>query len=199
MRIAVDAMGGDFAPREVVAGALDAARRLEGLRSLILVGREDAIRAEIPAGVRLPENVHIAPASEVVGMEESPAVAIRRKRDSSISRAVDLVKKGEADAMFSAGNTGAVVAAATLKLRTVPGVLRPVIAAAMPGPSTPWVLIDAGANTDCSAEMLYQFAVMGAVYAREILGIPEPRVEAAQVQSRSVYERIQNLQRQDRR
>lgn len=109
-------------------------------------------------------------------MEESPATAVRRKRDSSISRSVDLVKSGEADAVFSAGNTGAAVAATTLKLRTVPGVLRPAIATAMPGPKTPWVLIDAGANTDCTPEMLYQFAVMGSVYAREILGVAEPQV-----------------------
>ena len=177
MRIAIDAMGGDHAPREVVAGTLEAARTLSGIEELILVGREGDIRACLPSGSALPSNVRIASASEVVAMDESPANAIRRKKDSSISRAVDLVKTGAADAIFSAGNTGAVVAAATLKLRTLPGVVRPAIATTMPGAGvSPWVLIDAGANTDCTPEMLFQFAVMGTVYAREILGIPDPGV-----------------------
>jgi glycerol-3-phosphate acyltransferase PlsX len=176
MRIAIDAMGGDHAPREIVAGTLDAARSLPGIDELILVGREDDIRAVLPHG-GLPPRVRIVPALEVVGMDESPATAVRRKKDSSISRAVDLVKTGVADAVFSAGNTGAAVAATTLKLRTLPGVLRPAIATTMPGAgATPWVLIDAGANTDCTPEMLFQFAVMGTVYAREILGIRNPGV-----------------------
>ncbi len=177
MRIAIDAMGGDFAPREIVAGALQAADHLpEDVEELILVGREPEILGAVSGG-RLPPRVRILPATEVVEMGEPAAAAVRRKRDSSINRAMDLVKNGEADAMFSAGNTGAVVASATLKLRTLPGVLRPAIATSMPGPgSLPWVLIDAGATPDCSADLLVQFAVMGAVYAREIVGIPAPRV-----------------------
>ncbi|OQW95633.1 MAG: hypothetical protein BWK77_07130 [Verrucomicrobia bacterium A1] len=176
MRIAIDAMGGDHAPREIVAGTLEAARSLSGIDELILVGREDEIRAVLPGGA-VPPRVRIEPASEIVGMDESPATAVRRKKDSSISRSVDLVKAGVADAVFSAGNTGAAVAAMTLKLRMLPGVLRPAIAATMPGAgATPWVLIDAGGNTDCSPEMLFQFAVMGTVYAREILGIRDPGV-----------------------
>jgi phosphate acyltransferase len=175
MRIAVDAMGGDHAPREIVEGTLRAARELPGVDRLFLVGLEAQIRAVAPSGP-WPECVEIVAASEVVGMHDPPAQAVRRKRDSSISRAVDLVKEGRADAVFSAGSTGAAVAAATLKLRTLPGVLRPAIATVLPGPQTPWVLLDAGAVTDCSAEMLFQFAVMGAVYAREILGLPNPSV-----------------------
>lgn len=176
MRISVDAMGGDFAPREVVAGALQAVRDIPGIERLLLVGREDAIREVWPKGVPVAAPIEIVHASEVVDMGDSPATAVRRKRDSSISRAVDLVKQGQADAIFSAGSTGAAVAAAQLKLRTLPGVTRPAIATVMPGPRNPWVLLDAGATTDCTAEMLFQFAVMGTVYAREILRIPEPSV-----------------------
>ena len=175
MRIAIDAMGGDFAPREVVAGSLEAARRFPDIESLLLVGRPEAIEAEIPAAGR-PPSVRVVAASEVVGMEEAPAVAVRRKKDSSISRAVDLVKQGEADAVFSAGNTGAAVAATTLKLRTLEGVDRPAIATVMPTMKAPFVLIDAGANTDCPAGLLAQFAAMGSVYAEEILGIQKPTV-----------------------
>lgn len=175
MRIAVDAMGGDLAPREIVAGAWQAARELPGLTRLLLVGREDAIRAEFPRGAP-PPILDIVPASEVIGMEESPVTAVRRKRDSSINRMVDLVKQGEADAVFSAGNTGAVVAAVQLKLRTLPGVLRPAIATVMPTRKSPFVLIDAGANTDSTPAMLRQFAVMGSLYARVILGVPQPLV-----------------------
>ncbi|MCX7818191.1 MAG: phosphate acyltransferase PlsX [Kiritimatiellae bacterium] len=177
MRIAIDAMGGDYAPREIVAGTAMAAADLPAdVEELILVGREPEILGVMPGG-RLPPRVRIEPAGEVIEMGEPAAAAVRRKRDSSINRAMELVKSGVADAMFSAGNTGAVVACATLKLRTLPGVLRPAIATSMPGPAdTPWVLIDAGATPDCSADLLVQFAVMGAVYAREILGIAEPRV-----------------------
>ena len=168
-------MGGDFAPREIVAGAVRAARELDGLRRIFLVGREDDIRAALPGGP-LPAGVEIVPASQVIGMGETPAVAVRRKRDASISRAVDLVKAGEADAVYSAGNTGAAVAATTLKLRALPGVDRPAIATVLPSIRGPFVLIDAGANPQCSPRMLAQFAAMGMVYAREILKVPGPRV-----------------------
>ncbi len=109
-------------------------------------------------------------------MGESPAVAIRRKKDSSIARAIELVKGGKADAIFSAGNTGAAVAAATLKLRTLEGVSRPAIATIMPTPKSPFVLLDAGANPDSTPEMLQQYAVMGSIYSREILGVENPSV-----------------------
>ena len=169
-------MGGDFAPRENVVGAVEAARKLPGLDRITLVGDEPAIRNELAAAGPTPAGVGILHATEVVRMDESPAIAIRRKRDNSISRAVDLVKRGEADAMISAGNTGAVVVAATLKLRTLPGIDRPAIATVMPTPVKPFVLIDAGANTDCSAQMLLQFAVMGSIYAQQVLGSARPLV-----------------------
>jgi len=176
MRIAVDAMGGDHAPREVVAGAVDAARGLSCVTDITLVGDEAAIQAELAHCGSIPSTIHVRHASEVVAMDEAPALAVRRKRDSSIGRAVDMVKKGEADAVVSAGNTGAVVAAATLKLRTLEGVDRPAIAAVMPTCGNPLVLVDAGANLDCGPRMLQQFAIMGSVYSRAILGAENPVV-----------------------
>jgi phosphate acyltransferase len=176
MRIAVDAMGGDFAPREIVRGAAEAARRLPGVSRIFLVGDSAAISRELSACRPAGDRIEVRHASEVVGMEESPAQAIRKKKDSSIGRAVDMVKSGEADAVVSAGNTGAVVVAATLKLRALEGVERPAIAAVLPTQDRPFVLIDAGANTDCSAKMLLQFAMMGSVYSRLILGQADPVV-----------------------
>ncbi|MEI7880984.1 MAG: phosphate acyltransferase PlsX [bacterium] len=176
MRIAVDAMGGDFAPKEIVAGAVKAARELKDLTLLVLVGQEEVIRQELKAYEPIPKKLLIRHASEVVGMEETPALAIRKKKDNSISRMMDMINAGEVDAAVSAGNTGAMVVAATLKLRTLEGIQRPAIATVMPTMGRPIVLIDAGANTDCSPELLAEFAVMGSVYAREILGQPSPVV-----------------------
>ncbi len=177
MRISIDAMGGDFAPREIVAGTLRAAKSLKGIEKLFLVGDETAIKRQLKKHKgTLPSCIEIVHASEIVGMGESPAVAIRRKKDSSIARAIELVKDGKADAIFSAGNTGAAVAAATLKLRTLEGVDRPAIATIMPTPADPFVLLDAGANPDSTPEMLQQYAVMGSIYSREILGVDNPSV-----------------------
>jgi glycerol-3-phosphate acyltransferase PlsX len=176
MRIAVDAMGGDFAPAEIVAGSVEAARGLKDLTTLFLVGQEEVIFRELKKHGSIPAKVVVRHASEVVGMEETPALAIRKKKDNSISRCVEMVKAGEADAAVSAGNTGAMVVAATLKLRTLEGIQRPAIATVMPTSGRPLVLIDAGANTDCTPDLLVEFAVMGSVYAREILGQPNPIV-----------------------
>ena len=175
-RIAVDAMGGDFAPKEIVAGAVEAARSLKGISKLFLVGDEAAIRRELSSLGEIPGIIEIRHASEVVAMDESPATAIRRKKDSSISRSVELIKAGEADAVFSAGSTGAAVAASQLKLRTLEGVDRAAIACVMPTPVKPFVLLDAGATTDCTSTILAQFAVMGSVYSREIVGQENPSV-----------------------
>jgi glycerol-3-phosphate acyltransferase PlsX len=170
-------MGGDFAPAEIVAGTLQAAKTLKGIDRLFLVGNETAIKAELSKSKGpIPSCIEVVHASEVVGMAESPAVAIRRKKDSSITRSVELVKDGKADAVFSAGNTGAAVAAATLKLRTLQGVARPAIAAILPTPDKPFVLLDAGANPDSTPEMIQQYAVMGSIYSREILGVDNPSV-----------------------
>jgi len=175
MRVAVDAMGGDFAPREVVRGTLEAARLVPSVSKILLVGDEQRIRQELGSEA-LPDKITIVHASEAIGMDESPALAVRRKRDSSINRAIDLVKHGEADAMVSAGNTGAVVVSATLKLRTLEGVARPAIATVMPTQGRPLVLLDAGANTDCEPVLLLQFGIMGSVYAELMLGQAKPVV-----------------------
>jgi glycerol-3-phosphate acyltransferase PlsX len=169
-------MGGDFAPVEIVAGAVEAARGLDALTTLYLVGPEETVRQELQKHGKVPEKLVVRHASEVVGMEETPALAIRKKKDNSISRCIDMVKAGEADAALSAGNTGAMVVAATLKLRTLEGIQRPAIATVIPTLGRPLVLLDAGANTDCTPDFLAEFAVMGSVYAREILGQPNPVV-----------------------
>ena len=177
MRIAVDAMGGDFAPQAIVEGSLLAVRECPDIELLYLVGDEKAVQAEIDRCGGNPGRVEIRHASEVVGMGESPATAVRRKKDSSINRAMDLVKSREADAVFAAGSTGAAVAAATLKLRTLEGLRRPGIAVAMPTPADkPIVLIDGGATTDCTPEILMQFAIMGSAYSRQVIGQAEPKV-----------------------
>ena len=177
MRIAVDAMGGDFAPQAIVEGALLAVRECPDIECLYLVGDEQAIRAEIARCGGNPGRVEIRHASEVVGMGESPATAVRRKKDSSINRSMDLVKNGEADAVFAAGSTGAAVAAATLKMRTLEGIRRPGIAVAMPTPAEkPVVVIDGGATTDCTPEILMQFAIMGSAYSQKVIGQAEPKV-----------------------
>jgi phosphate acyltransferase len=177
MRIAVDAMGGDFAPQAIVEGAVRAVRACKDIEQLFLVGDEPAIQAELVRCGGNPGRIEIRHATEVIGMGESAAAGVRRKRDSSINRAMDLVKTREADAVFAAGNTGAAVASATLKLRTLENVRRPGIAIAMPTPADkPVVLIDAGATPDCSPEILMQFAVMGSAYSRKVIGQPEPKV-----------------------
>lgn len=176
MRIAIDAMGGDFAPREIVRGAVDAARDLPGIEKLFLVGDEQAVRAELAEYGDIPACIEVRHASQVIEMDESPALALRRKKDSSIMQAVNLVKEGEAGAIFSAGSTGAAVAASTLRLRTLDAVDRPAIATVLPSLDHPFVLLDAGATTDCTAAMLVEFAAMGDSYAKKILNIEKPTV-----------------------
>jgi glycerol-3-phosphate acyltransferase PlsX len=176
MRIAIDAMGGDFAPREIVKGAVEAARGLPGIEKLFLVGNEAAIKAELALYGETPACIEIRHASEVIEMGDSPALALRRKRDSSIMRAVELVKSGEAEAIYSAGSTGAAVGASQLRLRTMDKVDRPAIATVMPSIAGPFVLLDAGATPDCTPKMLVEFAIMGSIYAEHILNIKNPRV-----------------------
>lgn len=172
MRIALDAMGGDNAPEATVSGAIDAIQAL-GLE-VILVGDEDRIRGELGSGN--VKGVTIRHAAEVVDMDESPSMALRRKKDSSIRVAVNLVKSGEADAVVSAGNTGAAMATAFFVLGMAEGVDRPGIATVMPSVAEPFVLIDAGATVDCKPLHLLQFAVMGDVYANMVLGREKPSI-----------------------
>jgi glycerol-3-phosphate acyltransferase PlsX len=174
VRVAVDAMGGDFAPQATVDGTIQAAAAYPHIKEFILVGDESAIRAIL--GKNHDPRIIVRHASEVIGMNEAPATAIRRKKDSSVGRAAEMVKAGEADAMFSAGNTGAAVTAAKLRMRSLPGADRPAIATVMPTRSNPCMMLDAGANPDSTAHMLCQYAVMGTVYSQVIFGVKNPRV-----------------------
>jgi len=176
MRIAVDAMGGDYAPHEIVKGAVDAVKSLTDVDNLFLVGDELLVKKEVNDIGYSGQKITIKHASEVVEMGETPAMAIRKKKDSSISRCIDMIAAGEANAVVSAGNTGAVVVASTLKLRLLPGVLRPAIATILPTRDRPVVLIDAGANTDCDPIMLTQFGIMGSIYSKVIFKQEEPVV-----------------------
>ncbi len=173
VRVAVDAMGGDFAPLEVVAGTLHYARE-HPAEELLLVGDPERIRAA--AGGELPANVTIVPASQVIEMDEQPALALREKKDSSITVAVDLVKSGRADAVVTAGHTGAGMAAAVLRLGRLPGVDRPALAVQMVTDRGPFILLDIGANPDSTPENLFQYGQMGSLFAERVLGIARPRV-----------------------
>lgn len=175
MRIALDAMGGDYAPATTVEGALEAVSEGEDL-SVILVGNELELQEELKKKNYPPSSISIRGASQIVEMDESPLVALRQKKDSSIRVAMELVKSGEADAIVSAGNSGAVMATALFVLGKLSGVDRPAIAATMPTLRGLFVLIDAGANVDCKPLHLLQFAIMGEAYARNIFNIEDPRV-----------------------
>ena len=174
LRVAVDAMGGDHAPQEVVAGAAQAARDL-GVE-IILVGPTDRMHREWRAAGAGALPVRVVDATEVIEMGEPPAMALRRKRQASILVAVEALRRGEADAVVSAGNTGAAMAAALLILGRIEGIDRPAIAAVLPTLRGRAIMVDVGANVDCRPKHLLQFAVMGSVYAQRVLGVARPRV-----------------------
>ena len=176
MRIALDAMGGDFAPQNTVAGAAMALREYPQIQKLFLVGDKERIEAELKKNALADERIEIVHASQVVEMSDGAVESVRRKKDSSVSRAVDLVKSGTAEAVVSAGHTGAAVAATTIKLRTLPGVERPGIASIIPTESNVFVLIDAGANIDARPVHLLHYAIMGSVYSRHVLGYTNPTI-----------------------
>lgn len=175
MRIAIDGMGGDHAPREVVLGTLQAARKGPDL-TLYLVGDRARLEAELAAEQDVPANLHIEHAGQVIEMSDHPVEAMRRKPDSSMQRAVDLVKAQRADAVISAGNTGAAVAASMFTLGLLEGVKRAGIAVTLPGEKGVCTLCDAGANIYCKPVHLLQYAAMASVYAQMLLGIATPRV-----------------------
>lgn len=175
--VAVDAMGGDFGPSVVVEGAVQAARELD-LPS-ILVGNEPELQALLESQKMAGDpRVQICHAPEVVTMEDSPGIVIRKKPDCSIRKAFELVREGKASSMVSPGNTGAVMAAGVFVSGTLPGIGRPAIASLIPriGTDRPAVLLDSGANIDCHAHQLVQFALMGHYYARSVLSTESPRV-----------------------
>jgi glycerol-3-phosphate acyltransferase PlsX len=175
MRIAIDAMGGDCGPRAVITGAFAAARDLS--IGLTLVGRKAEVRAEVDRLQTKPKvNVIIADADDVIGMDEPPSAALRRKPRASIRIAAEVVRRGDAEALFSAGSTGATVVASCGAFGMLEGVGRPALAATVPTTRGTAVLLDAGANATCRPRHLVQFAVMGAVYARVAAAIERPRV-----------------------
>lgn len=173
IRLAVDAMGGDHGPAEVVPGALDHARA-HPEDHVLLVG--DPARIQTAAAGALPSNVEVVPARQVIEMDEHPAMALREKKDSSITVGCDLVKSGRADAIVTAGHTGAAMAAAVLRIGRLAGVDRPALAVQMVRGGRPFVLLDIGANPDSTAENLLQYARMGAIFAERVVGVPSPRV-----------------------
>ena len=176
MRIALDAMGGDYAPRNIIEGAVLALKEYSHIEKLYLVGDSAAVENELKRLDFSDSRIEIFHASQVVSMKESAAKAVRHKKDASICRAVDLVKGGSADAVVSAGHTGAAVAASVLKLRTLKGIERPAVACLLPTESNVFVLIDAGANPDSNAQNLVQFAIMGSVFSAQTLGYSNPSV-----------------------
>ena len=176
MKIALDAMGGDHAPRVNLEGARDILAEDSEIEAILLTGPTDQLKkAAAECGLTDPRAIFIE-APEVVGMDESGAKALRRKKNSSISIAADLVKKGDAQALVSAGNTGAAVATATVKLRLLKGVQRAGIASPMPNEFGVCNLLDAGANPEAKPSHLLGYAIMGSVYAREVLRVDDPQV-----------------------
>ncbi len=199
MLIALDAMGGDHAPAEIVAGALLASRELK--IEVTLVGPKDVLEAELVRQSASPTSVPIVHASEAIGMDEPPAQAVRTKRDSSINVAMSMVKRGVAGGFVSAGNTGAVMASALMTLGRIHGIERPALGMVTPFSRAGVLVLDVGANADVKPSYLVQFAQMGAVYAERVMGIAHPRVALLNIGSeegkgsefaQDVYERLKH-------
>src|SRR3954465_15057122 len=174
MRIALDAMGGDHAPGPIVAGAVQAVAAEPELH-VVLVGDQAQVEPLLPAGDP-PQPLHLFHATQVVGMDEKPVEALRRKPDSSIRRCWELLATGKAEGVVSAGNTGAMVAGGHFLKRFLKHVLRPGIAAVLPTDAGPCVLLDVGANVNAKPEHLFQYGIMGSIYAKHILQVSEPRI-----------------------
>ncbi len=204
MRIAIDAMGGDHAPDEIVAGAVEAAKQLDKGDELILVGPEDLVRPRIAEAGFRKGPLTVVDAPDTIGMDESPVESLRSKPKSSIAVMAKLAKHGQADAVISAGNTGACVAAFQMRMRTLPGVNRPGIAVVFPMSAGPVTICDVGANIACKPINLYQYGLMSSVYSRIILGIENPRVGLMSIgqedaKGNEVVKRTRELLRSDPR
>lgn len=177
MKVALDAMGGDFGCHNNIAGAVLALKEYTHLTKLFLVGDRSEIEGELrQANFTDWDRVEIVHSTQVVAMEDKAIASVRKKRDSSISKAVDLVKEGLAEAVVSAGHTGAAVAACTVKLRLLPGIERAGIAATIPTEHNLFLLLDAGANPDAKPQHLLQYGIMGSVYSRHVLGYKNPEI-----------------------
>ena len=177
MKIALDAMGGDFAPQAAVAGALLAAGQLAGRATIVLIGQEDAVRPLLAAAGPAAAALEFVPATQLIGMGEHPAKAFQQKPDSSIAVGYRLLLAGAVEAFCSAGNTGAMLVGAMLTVKAVPGVIRPAIANFVPKVGEKMgILLDVGANAECKPEMLEQFGELGSLYAHYVLGIAQPKV-----------------------
>lgn len=176
MRVAVDAMGGDLGPGIVVRGVQRALASVYSISRIYLVGDRTTLEKELKECGCEDPRVEIWHASQVLSMEDKPVDALRHKKDCSIARAAELVKKGEAQVLVSPGNTGGVVAASHIRLRPLKGVERPAIAAVIPAQNNSFVLLDAGGFVDCRPSHLMQYGIMGSVYSREVLGYAKPRV-----------------------
>lgn len=174
-RIAVDAMGGDYAPGAIVEGCISAMKENQKL-DLILLGDEAAIKKELEKYTYDENRLSVVPTTEVIENCESPVMAIRSKKDSSLVVGMNLVKKGEAKAVVSAGSTGALIAGGTFIVGRIKGVNRPALAPLIPTKKGFSLLLDVGANADCKAQFLHQFAKMGYIYANKVLGISRPKV-----------------------
>lgn len=184
--IALDAMGGDFGPEVVVPAAARVLNEISDVR-LTLVGLENEIRQHLEQhGLAESDRLRIQHASEIVAMDESPSQALRKKKDSSLRVAINLVQQGEANAAVSAGNTGALMATAKFVLKTLPGIDRPAIMTTLPSMIGHTHMLDLGANVDCSAEHLFQFAVMGAITASAVDNVDNPRVGLLNVGSEAM-------------
>lgn len=175
MKIAIDAMGGDHAPYEIIKGALDAKKRNKEIE-LILVGQEAVINENLDKLNENRERVSIVHASEVIGFDETPTTAIRKKKDSSIVVGLNLVKEKKADAFVSAGSTGALLAGGLFIVGRIKGVSRPALTVFFPTPLGQPMLLDVGANADVKAKNIHEFALMGALYSEKILGHKNPKV-----------------------
>jgi glycerol-3-phosphate acyltransferase PlsX len=177
MKIAVDAMGGDHAPKVVVEGALLASKELSSEDSILLIGIEDEINSQLNILGGKPSNIQVLHASEVIGMEESPTKAVPQKKDSSIVKGFELLATNEADVFCSAGNTGAMLVGAMFTIKPIDGVSRPGIAGFIPRENGKYgILMDVGANADCKPETLVQFAEMASIFATDLYGIKNPKV-----------------------
>ena len=181
MRIVLDAMGGDYAPKVNVDGAIDALREFDDIE-IVLTGPQELVEktigeyADQAAYQSVKDRLSIVDAQEVISTEEHPVMALRRKKNSTIGVGMDIVRRKEAQAFVSAGSTGALMAGSMFKIGRIKGIVRPALDAPLPVPGRPLLLVDAGANTDCKPEWINQFAMMGSIYMERVMGVKNPEV-----------------------